>query len=278
MAEDLIHPAVRSEVREVASGCSTVTRIARAFQDHGFAPADAALAPVPGDPASWERPGQRRGVFDEHAASVDWSDARHAARVLSVFETLLDESDDLPERTMVVLTRYGIEPDERGRLRLTSAGPLDELPLHVLDDPAALGEHLERLRRIAGDDPPAAISAAKALVEATLKRVLHELDHPVSDRDDLPVLVKAAHKALAIDVGAIAPTKTGAEIVRRTLGALAQIPLSLGELRNTYGPDHGRLAPTVGLHQRHADLAVGSATTYVRFLLATLAERTRSRS
>lgn len=272
MTGDLVHRAVRSEIREVASGCGTIERIACAFQDFGFGSAAAAHGFGLEDPTC-------RETFDDYAASVDWTNAGHVQRALGALSSILDRADEgRVAAAMRVLNRHGVELDKRDQLRLVSSRLLDELPLHVLDDPGALSEHLERMRRVAGEDPPAAISAAKALIEATLKRVLHELDHPVSERDDLPALAKAAHKALAVDVGAIAPTQTGAEIIRRTLGALVQIPLILGELRNTYGPDHGRLAPTVGLHQRHADLAVGSATTYVRFVLATLANRTTARS
>lgn len=275
--EELIHRRVLSEIREVASDHSTVTRIARAFQDHGFAPADASLAPVPGDPNSWQRPGQRRGTFDEYAASVHWSDARHVRRVLTVFETLLDEAVDDPlDRTMAVLTRYGIERDERGRLRLASSRVFGELPLHVLDEPAAVLEQLDRLHRTAHEDPPAAISAAKALVEATCKRVLAQLGEPVDDTMGMQKLAKAAHKALAVDAASIAPDRPGSEIVVSILRSLAQIPIGLAELRNDYGPDHGRLAPTIGLQQRHADLAVGAAATYVRFLLDTLAARSKA--
>lgn len=168
--------------------------------------------------------------------------------------------------------------DQDGRLRLTSPGLFDDLPLHVLDDPAAVLDLLDRLRRTAHDDPPAAISAAKALVEATCKRVLAQLDQPVDDTMNMQKLTKAAHKALAVDTASIAPDRPGAEIVVSILSSLAHIPIGLAELRNDYGPDHGRLAPTIGLHQRHADLAVGAAGTYVRFLLDTLAERTKATS
>lgn len=268
-------------MREIVTAYSTVTRIARAFEDEGFAAADVTLAPVPGEADSWNRDGQRRGVFDEHAASVDWSHPPHVRRALAVFEALLDEAGDDPlEGAWKVLARNGIERDETGRLRLaglkgtadSSAGSFD-----VLDDPRAVQEQWDRLRRVAQADPPAAISAAKALVEAACKQVLRQLDLPVNDRMEMPALTKAAHKALALDADSIAPTKAGAETTKAILRDLAHIPVGLAELRNRYGPDHGRLTPTTGLQPRHADLAVGAASTYVTFLLATLAERTRSR-
>ncbi len=277
MAAELVHRRVRSELREVASGWWTVSTIARAFRDEGFAAAGDERAPRPGDPESWNDPGQRRGTFDQHAASIDWTDAEHVRRALGVFETLLQPVEDAGFRARVeaVLDRHGLEVTERGRLRLRGPQMSADLPLHALSDSGALEEHLDRLRAAALDDPPLAVSAAKALVEATCKRVLAELGSPVDERAQLPSLVKETNKALALEPQGVAPTAPGAETVTRVLGNLAAIPIGLAELRNRYGPDHGRSTPTVGLHPRHARLAVGCATTYVHFLLDTLAERTR---
>jgi hypothetical protein len=275
VAADLVHRRVRSELREVASGWWTVSSIARAFQDEGFAPVGDERAPRPGDPESWYEPGQRRGTFDQHAASVDWTDPAHVRRALAVFETLLQPlDDDVRGRVVAVLDRHGLQLDDRGRLRPRSPQSLASLQLHGLTEAGALKEHLERMQAAALTDPPLAVSAAKALVEATCKRVLVELGLPFDEKADLPVLVKQTNKALALEPRGVAPTAPGAETVTRVLANLAAIPIGLAELRNQYGPDHGRSTPTVGLHPRHAHLAVGCATTYVHFLLDTLRERT----
>jgi hypothetical protein len=47
--------------------------------------------------------------------------------------------------------------------------------------------------------------------------------------------------------------------------------VSIDELRNRYGRDHGRDTPLRGLTGRHARLAVNSGTANCRFLLDTLA-------
>jgi hypothetical protein len=102
-------------------------------------------------------------------------------------------------------------------------------------------------------------------VEAATKLVLAELGEAFDERADVPTLVKQASRALGLDPKAVAPTAAGADIITRILGNLAQIPIGLAQLRNQYGPDHGRSTPTVGLEPRHAHLAVGCASGVSRF-------------
>lgn len=86
-------------------------------------------------------------------------------------------------------------------------------------------------------------------------------------------LVPQAQKALGLHPEVLAPDARGADVIRRTLSGLSQIAVSVAELRNLYGPDHGRSRPVSGLGPRHAHLAVGAASTYCRMLLETLVAR-----
>jgi len=271
---ELVSRRTRSGFREACNDSGINRTIARAFQDEGFPPASDDAAPVPGDVTSWDREGQRRGIFDRYAASVDWTDGAHVRRMLRVFEEIYRWTGH-PAQTRLAdyLRRDGCEVDDHGRIRRTASDALLELPLTQLDDPAAVQEHLDRLARLGDTDPPAAVSAAKALVEATVKAVLVELGEPVKETADIPALVKQANKALRLDPRGVAPTATGADIVPRLLANVADVPIGLAQLRNEYGPDHGRTRPAVGLHPRHAQLAVDAAAAYCRFLLATLADR-----
>ena len=67
----------------------------------------------------------------------------------------------------------------------------------------------------------------------------------------------------------IAPTAKGRETIVRTLSNLSQVAIGLAELRNEYGPDHGRTRRTSAMRPRHTHLAIGAAQTYCRFLLET---------
>lgn len=266
----LLHPRVRSAFREATSDCGVVRQIERAFENEGF---DA----HPDDAHSWYSDGQRRGTFDRYTASVNWSDPSEVRRVLNVFEEVLGWPPlDSEYRQNLVrhLERDGYTVDDVGRIRGRATTVLSTIPLEHLTDPSSIEEHLERINATSDTDPGTAISGAKALIEATTKLVLAELGETYDERADVPALVKAAQRALLLHPDSLVPTKPGVEITKRILSNLSQLAIGVAELRNQYGPDHGRTTAVVGLRPRHAHLAVGAAATYCRMLLETLAART----
>jgi len=269
VADDLLHKRVRNAFEDVCAAHGTIARIERAFDEEGFDP-------------SYEADGSRRGSFDRYAAGIDWTSPGQVARALQVLETMLawvSESYSAEIRTTLVklLARDGYTVSTEGFIRPQALTPPVALPLEKLREPRAILEHFDRMAEAADRDPPLAISAAKALIEATLKSVLVELGEAVDEKAKMPALVRQATRALGLDAGVVAPTAKGAEIVQRILNNLAQVATGLAELRNLYGTDHGRSAPVVGLGPRHAHLAVGAASTYCRMLLATLHDRREQR-
>lgn len=273
---DLIHRRARNAFRDTCSDFSVVRAIEQAFENEGFDPADEDDA----GPNGWYSPGARRGTFDRYTYSVDWADPRQIRRVLNAFEeilTWLDGSDaGQCRRTQLVrhLERDGYTVDDSGRISssiLTTTAA--DINLAGLREPDAIREHLERIAAVMATDVPVAISAAKALIEATTKTVLNEMTVEYDERADLPTLVRCAQKALQLDGSSLAPNTKGSETVKRILSNLSQVAIGIAELRNEFGPDHGRSTPTVGLGPRHAHLAVGSATTYCRMLLETMDAR-----
>lgn len=272
---DLVHPRTRNGFRETCSDYAVVRQICQAFESEGFRPAPDDVAPQ----AGWYGPGQRRGTFDCYTAQVDWANPNEVRRVLNVFEEILgwpDGNDEYgakrKEQLLRQLSRDGYDVDAAGRIR-TSILVASSLDLSGLREPDAILEHLERMSGAMDTDPALAISGAKALIEATTKTVLEELQERYDERADVPALVKAAQKALQLHPDLLAPTAKGAEAIKRVFSGLSQIAVSIAELRNEYGTDHGRSRPTSGLGARHAHLAVGAATTYCRMLLETLAAR-----
>ena len=265
VAGDMLHKRVRNAFEDVCAAHGTIARIERAFEEEGF------------DPIC-EADGSRRGSFGRYADGIDWADPSQVARALQVFETMLawvSESYHADTRTSLVklLGRDGYTVSNEGSIRPQGLLRAVELPLEDLREPRAILEHFDRMAEAADRDPSLAISAAKALIEATLKTVLVELGEPLDDKAKMPALVRQANRVLGLDAGAVAPTAKGVEIVQRILNNLAQVATGLAELRNLYGTDHGRAAPVVGLGPRHAHLAVGAASTYCRMLLATLRDR-----
>lgn len=275
---ELVSKRTRSEFRDICCDYSVVRAIERAYEDEGFA----SLSLGPEDPV-W-RGGARRGTFDTFANGIDWSDEREVPRALRVFEVMLswtnvdnEFSQRTRDRVTSLLGRDGYDVTNEGRIISRRPRVLtSDLLIETLADPAALEGHLRRMESSADDDPALAISQSKALVEATAKLVLRELGEPFDEKADVPELAKAAQKALALHPDTIAPTAKGADISRKILGGLTAIAVGLAELRNLYGPDHGRSSATGPLKPRHAHLAIGASTTYCRAMLETLNARRAS--
>lgn len=273
---DLIHRRTRNAFRDTCSDFSVVRAVEQAFENEGFDPASDEEA----GPNGWYTPGARRGTFDRYTQSVDWSDPRQIRRILNVFEEILSwlSDDDAGRQRRAQLVRHlerdGYSVDDSGRISssvLTTTAA--DINLAGLREPNAIREHLERIAAAMDTDVPVAISAAKALIEATTKTILTEMAVEFDERADVPALVRAAQKALQLDGSSLAPSAKGSETVKRILSNLSQVAIGIAELRNEYGPDHGRSSPTLGLGPRHAHLAVGSAATYCRMLLETMDAR-----
>lgn len=263
MSTDLIHPRVRREFRELSSAWGTLRLIRDAFESEGFVAGNAS-----------DEDGQRRGLFDAYSNDIDWTDYEQVSRVLRVFEEILSWLNGGDEQTLSKLRRLldhdGYTLDDQRQIRQTSYHWEPKLPLEHIRDATSIVEHLGRLDP---SDPPLAISSAKALVEATCKHVLEELGTPYHDKADIPSLVRSVQKTLKVSPDTIAPTAKGRETIVRILSNLSQVTVGIAELRNEYGPDHGRTRPSGGLGPRHAQLAVGAAHTYCCFLLDTLNAR-----
>lgn len=266
-AHELLQRRTRSAFRDHCSDCGTVRLVERVFRDEG-------LDPEPWE-ERWDVDGQRRGVFDRCTSRIEWTDPVQVRLVLNALETIYgwgegEWADGARERLRRHLSRDGYEVTDNGRIVGRTSQMLGEVDLAHLTDASAIQEHLGRVAAAADTDPAAAISGAKALIEATTKVVLTELNVEFDERADVPALVKMAQKALKLHPETLAPTATGAETVKRILSNLSQMAVGVAELRNEYGPDHGRVRAVVGLGPRHARLAVGCAITYCRLLLETL--------
>ncbi len=265
----------RSEFRDICCDYSVVRAIERAFEDEGFT----SFSLGPEDPV-W-RDGARRGTFDTYANQIDWTDADEVTRAIRVLEVMFEWtnvdnefSKRIRERVKLFLDRDGYDVTTTGRFVARRRRMLtSDLLMETLTNPETLEEHLSRMESAADSDPALAISQSKALIEATAKLVLRELGKDYDEKADVPELVRAAQKALALHPDAIALTAKGAETTRKILGGLTAIAVGLAELRNLYGPDHGRSSPAGPLKPRHAHLAIGAATTYCRAMLETLQAR-----
>jgi len=259
-SRELISPRTRREFQEHLVGF-VLREIDAFFQDEGLAPG----------PELPNVSGQRRGLVASYYSEVDWRSPSQVRKVLNAYQSILmNTSPEARSRLVATLRVDGYSVDDDCRILGGPVGQVPDLPVGSLADPSAIWEHMERINSTMDSDPASAISGAKALIESTTKLVLDELGETYDPKGDIPELVKHAQKALKLHSSQVAPTAKGAESIRRILSNLSQLAIGVAELRNEYGPDHGRSTPIVGLGHRQVHLAVGAASVYCRLLLETL--------
>lgn len=121
-----------------------------------------------------------------------------------------------------------------------------------------LAQHVQRIRSTISSDPAQAIGSAKELLETVCLTILGR--HGVSNKDDLPTLVKQVRQQLGLESG-----KTG-EVRDRMLNGLTDITNGVAELRNLTGTGHGRSRGLVA-DPAYARLAVDSVAAITVFFL-----------
>jgi hypothetical protein len=266
---EFISRATRRVFRDLAAGVP-YKALAEYWQDERFTP----------DPTvEITTASIRRSTYDSYANTVDWTDLRQMERVLRVFESILRYYRRQPghdpkdfEEVREALADDGLRLDDRYKIQW-ECNPGLNAELANLTDPTGIRTELERVRRALPDDPAGAIGAAKQLIEATAKVVLHERGQPIDDKADVPDLIKAAQQALRLHPSSAVPGPDGSDALKKILGGMTAIAIGIAELRNRgYGSGHGQTRAPVGLGARHAHLAVNAATTWCQILLDTLAD------
>lgn len=142
----------------------------------------------------------------------------------------------------------------------------------LLEDHAALMDHLDAIGRDIETDPAGAIASAKELVESMYKLVLDKRGVPYGPKDDLPALYKKVAVDLAVSKESVPASAKGSEAAHKVLGSLNTAVFGLAELRNQIGRGHGRATPSPAVG-RHARLAFNAAVTLTEFIYDTLADR-----
>ncbi|MGN6373575.1 MAG: abortive infection family protein [Solirubrobacteraceae bacterium] len=121
----------------------------------------------------------------------------------------------------------------------------------------AIAEPLSRLRETLDNEQyPAAIGAAKELVEAACKVVIERAGESSSKSASLPTLYKQAQATYRVDAPAVPVTKGLVSTVQR-----------LAELRNAVGAGHGR-ASSPEVEARDGRIAASAGVAVAEFLLS----------
>ncbi len=139
-----------------------------------------------------------------------------------------------------------------------------------------MNSQIQSMQSTIEENPTDAIGKAKELLESCLLTILKKEGVAVDKDWDLPRLSKETFNLLNLSPEDIPEDKKAKDTIRRILGNLANITTGITELRNPYGSGHGKDFGYKGLSPRHARLAVGSASTLVRFIWDTYQEQKSS--
>ncbi len=131
---------------------------------------------------------------------------------------------------------------------------------------AYIDDQIDIMVNMADQHPNLAIGKAKELLESCAKTILNELEIEFDSKMDLNSLVKKTYKSLKIDSSSIDKDNKYHQTSVKILGSLSAITQFMAELRNEYGDGHGKDREFRNLPPHYAHLAIGTATTVVRFM------------
>ena len=129
-----------------------------------------------------------------------------------------------------------------------------------------ISAQIDLMLKMKDENPTEAIGKAKELIESCCKTILGKEGIEIDRKWNVIQLVDETFKFFNIMPKNIQNDIKGAETIKAILGNIKFIAHGIAELRNTYGSGHGKDGDFVGLEPRHANLAIGSSTTLVRFL------------
>jgi hypothetical protein len=156
----------------------------------------------------------------------------------------------------------------RRRDAFHGASPELRLEERPLTDPGVLQEHLNRIRVTLVEDPPAAISSCKNLLESLFKIILDRSSVDYGSSEDLPIVYRKVADLLSLRSQSIPDSARGSQTSQTILKTLVTTVNSLAELRNELGIGHGQSARSAAL-ARHARLSLNATVTVAEFILDT---------
>ena len=129
-----------------------------------------------------------------------------------------------------------------------------------------INSQIQLMITIQDENPTEAIGKAKELIESCCKTILEKIGVTLNPKWDLTNLIDEVFKSFKIMPRDIDENIRGAKSIKQILGNLKAIGQGVAELRNLYGSGHGKSETYKGLEPRHAQLAIGSSITLVKFM------------
>ena len=139
-------------------------------------------------------------------------------------------------------------------------------PVKCEFDSDYINSQIEIMLRMQEENPTEAIGKAKEFIESCCKTILEKLRISINPKWNVTNLVDEVFKCFNIMPRDIDENIKGTKSIKQILGSLKAVAQGVAELRNLYGSGHGKPGSYRGLEPRHAQLAVGSSITLVRFM------------
>lgn len=192
-------------------------------------------------------------------------------RVTNIWGATLDSGVDRREGLRAAIEREGLSYQRGGYLTGgTLRGPSRSLAERLAKDGSrALETEYQRAYSQVETDPPAAVTAACAILETVCKTYLETEGHALPNKQVLGSLWSETSAQLGLN-----PKDIGDLDLKRILSGLSSIADGVAALRTHKGSAHGHAdhpvdAKTYRLAPRHARLAVHAAHTMAMFVLET---------
>ena len=165
-----------------------------------------------------------------------------------------------------ILAKYGLRYRTGGRVVEVATGPATKSLNAVLAKREfdALEIEFERAVRLVQEDPPAAVTAACALLEALFRAYLEGTEVPLPDKQTIKPLWAVVQKGLNLE-----PKDQSDQDVQRVLSGLGSIVDGIGAFRTHAGSAHGGGKYRYKVQARHARLVVNAAHTLATFVIET---------
>lgn len=168
-----------------------------------------------------------------------------------------EENAALYNKCKKILTEL---PDKNALIKLSTETIKEKFSSKYLD------QQIDLMVEMKDKNPTEAIGKSKELIETCCKNILENEKIEFDPKSDVNTLTKLTMTTLNIHVDCVSDSNPEAKTIKKILGSLAGIAASISELRNSYGSGHGKNINFQGLTSRHADLAIGSSVTLVKYL------------
>jgi hypothetical protein len=263
-----IPPSVIGTAAPILGDWYTHTQLNALFQSHSF-PGDPPVGNKTEKCRLWLSHGNKEladplsnfGQLIAEMMDAEWSPPLHY-----VWEPPTEPVPDPREKLIASLAKEGLSYSRGGYIHGASlTGPSKSLGERLkANGIQAVETEFDRAYRSIEVDPPAALTAACAILEAVCKHYIETEGLTMPNRQTTGPLWSEVSKSLGLS-----PAQMVDDDIKQILSGLFSIANGIGAFRTHEGSAHGHGNKSYKIEARHARLAVHAAHTMTMFVLET---------